>query len=128
MSGSASRASIYEKMLLRNKNTNKEASLVGKVVSFNYFESVYSPEITANLIFLDASGSIKADKEQDVQERSGTIKSSLPIVGDEDLEVLIRSKFGKLDFTRKPLRVNTAPTISIDANRQTVFLSFVSKF
>ena len=65
MSGSASRASIYEKMLLRNKNTNKEASLVGKVVSFNYFESVYSPEITANLIFLDASGSIKADKEQE---------------------------------------------------------------
>ena len=127
MSGSASRASLYEKLLLRNNSTNKEANLVGKVVSFNYFESVYSPEITANLIFLDASGSIKADKEQDVQERSGTIKSSLPIVGDEDLEVLIRSKFGKLDFTRKPLRVNTAPTGSIDANRQTVFLSFVSK-
>ena len=38
MSGSASRASTYEKMLLRNKNKNKEASLVGKVVSFNYFE------------------------------------------------------------------------------------------
>ena len=30
MSGSASRASIYEKMILRNKNTNKEASLAGK--------------------------------------------------------------------------------------------------
>ena len=111
MSGSASRASIYEKMLLRNKNTNKEASLVGKISSFNYFESVYSPEVTANLIFLDASGSIKADKSQDIQERLGTIKSSLPIVGEEDLEVLIRSeKSGRLNFTKKPLRVNTAPT------------------
>ena len=69
--------------------------------------------MTANLIFLDASGSIKTDKEQDIQERLGTIKSSLPIVGEEDLEVLIRSKFGKLDFTKKPLRVNTAPTGSI---------------
>ena len=101
MSGSASRASTYEKMLLRNKNKNKEASLVGKISSFNYFESVYSPEVTANLIFLDASGSIKADKAQDIQERLGTIKSSLPIVGEEDLEVLIRSKSGTLNFTKK---------------------------
>ena len=127
MSGSASRASTYEKMLLRNKNKNKEASLVGKISSFNYFESVYSPEVTANLIFLDASGSIKADKSQDIQERLGTIKSSLPIVGEEDLEVLIRSKSGTLNFTKKPLRVNTAPTGSSDANRQSVFLSLVSK-
>ena len=127
MSGSASRASTYEKMLLRNKNKNKEASLVGKISSFNYFESVYSPEVTANLIFLDASGSIKADKSQDIQERLGTIKSSLPIVGEEDLEVLIRSKSGRLNFTKKPLRVNTAPTGSSDANRQSVFLSLVSK-
>ena len=108
-------------------NKIKEASLVGKIASFNYFESVYSPEVTANLIFLDASGSIQADKSQDIQERLGTIKSSLPIVGEEDLEVLIRSKSGRLNFTKKPLRVNTAPTGSSDANRQSVFLSLVSK-
>ena len=55
MSGSASRASIYEKMII--SNDSKEADISAKTVSFNYFESVYSPEITANLIFLDASGS-----------------------------------------------------------------------
>ena len=38
MSESASRASIYEKMIIRNDK--KEANLVGKVASFNYFESV----------------------------------------------------------------------------------------
>ena len=124
MSGSASRASIYEKMIIRNDK--KEANLVSKVVSFNYFESVYSPEITANLIFLDASGAIKADKAQDTQERLGSIKSSLPIVGDEDLEFKIRSKSGILDFSKKPLRVNSAPIISENSNRQSVFLSLVS--
>ena len=66
--GSASRASIYEKMTI--SNDSKEADISAKTVSFNYFESVYSPEITANLIFLDASGSIKADKKEDIQELS----------------------------------------------------------
>ena len=58
--GSASRASLYTKMVI-NKD-GKTANIAVKTATFNYFESVYSPEITANLIFLDASGSIKADK------------------------------------------------------------------
>ena len=124
MSGSASRASIYEKMIIRNDK--KEANLITKISSFNYFESVYSPEVTANLVFLDASGSLKADKAQDTQERLGSIKSSLPIVGDEDFEFKIKSKSGTLDFSKKPLRVNSAPVISEDSNRQSIFLSLVS--
>jgi hypothetical protein len=125
-SGSASRASTYQKIVIRN-DKDKEANLAGKVVSFNYFESVYSPEITANLIFVDASGSIKADKAQDTQERSGSIKSSLPIIGDEELEFIINSKSGTLDFSKKPLRVISAPIITEESNRQNVFLSLVSK-
>ena len=124
MSGSASRASIYEKMIIRNDK--KEANLITKISSFNYFESVYSPEVTANLVFLDASGSLKADKAQDTQERLGSIKSSLPIIGDEDLEFKIKSKSGTLDFSKKPLRVNSAPIISEDSNRQSIFLSLIS--
>ncbi len=123
--GSASRPSIYEKMII--SNDNKEANIIAKTVSFNYFESVYSPEITANLIFLDASGSIKAEKNQDVQERLGSIKSSLPIVGEEKLTFKIKSKYGTLDFSQKPLVVTTSPVISEDSNRQSVFLSLVSK-
>ena len=124
MSGSASRASIYEKMIIRNDK--KEANLITKISSFNYFESVYSPEVTANLVFVDASGSLKADKAQDTQERLGSIKSSLPIIGDEDLEFKIKSKSGTLDFSKKPLRVNSAPIISEDSNRQSIFLSLIS--
>ena len=125
MSGSASRASIYEKMTI--SNDSKEADISAKTVSFNYFESVYSPEITANLIFLDASGSIKADKKEDVQERLGSIKSSLPIIGEEKFTFKVKSKSGTLDFSKKPLLVNTSPVVSEDASRQSVFLSLVSK-
>ena len=123
--GSASRASIYEKMTI--SNDSKEADISAKTASFNYFESVYSPEITANLIFLDASGSVKADKKEDVQERLGSIKSSLPIIGEEKLTFKVKSKFGTLDFSKKPLVVTKSPVISEEANRQSVFLSLVSK-
>ena len=123
MSGSASRASIYEKMIIRNDK--KEANLIGKVASFNYVESVYSPEVTANLIFVDASGAIKADKAQDTQERLGSIKSSLPIVGDEDFEFAIKS-ISSVTSLSGTLRVNSAPVISEDSNRQSIFLSLVS--
>jgi len=123
--GSASRPSIYEKMTI--SNDSKEADISAKTQSFNYFESVYSPEITANLIFLDASGSVKAEKNQDVQERLGSIKSSLPIIGEEKLTFKVSSKSGTLNFSQKPLLVTTSPVISEDSNRQSVFLSLVSK-
>ena len=48
-------------------------------------------------------------------------------MGEEDLEVLIRSKSGILNFTKKPYVSIMSPTGSSDANRQSVFLSLVSK-
>tara|TARA_B100000131_G_scaffold230254_1_gene222031 strand:- start:4814 stop:6094 length:1281 start_codon:yes stop_codon:yes gene_type:complete len=120
MSGSASRASIYSKMVI-NKD-GKTANIAGKTVSFEYFESVYSPELTANLVFVDAGTSIAADKEQDTQERLGSIKDSLPITGYEDVEIKIESKSGVLDFVKEPFRVNGAPIIGQESNRQGVFL------
>ena len=58
--GSASRASLYTRMVI-NKD-GKTANIAGKTAAFNYFESVYSPEVTATLVFLDAGESIEADK------------------------------------------------------------------
>ena len=66
MSGSASRASIFEVMNI--KNDKKQANLTARTFEFSYYESVYSPEITAFLRYIDSSGALKADKEQDIQE------------------------------------------------------------
>tara|TARA_B100000965_G_scaffold52713_1_gene39307 strand:+ start:736 stop:1980 length:1245 start_codon:yes stop_codon:yes gene_type:complete len=124
MSGSASRASKYAKMVI-NKD-GKTANIAGKTTSFDFYESVYSPEITATLVFLDSGDSIEADKEQDTQERKGSIKNSLPITGYEDLEVKIESKSGILNFTKNPLKINSAPVVSQESNRQSVLLSLKS--
>lgn len=123
--GSASRASLYTRMVI-NKD-GKTANIAGKTATFNYFESVYSPEVTANLIFVDAGGSIEADKDQDTQGRLGSIKSALPITGGENVEVRIESKSGALDFTRNPLKVDAVPSTTQESNREAIFLSLVSK-
>ena len=60
--------------------------------------SLYSPIVTATLAFLDSGGSVKADKEQDSNERLTNIHDGLPITGLEDVEIKIESKFGTLDF------------------------------
>ena len=122
--GSASRASLYTKMII-NKD-GKTANIAGKTATFNYFESVYSPEVTANLIFVDAGGSIQAGKDQDTQERLGSIKSALPITGGENVEVRIESKSGVLDFTRNPFKVDAVPSTTQESNREAIFLSLVS--
>ncbi len=124
MSGSAARASKYAKMVI-NKD-GKTANIAGKTTSFDFYESVYSPEITATLVFLDAADSIEAGKEQDTQGRKGSIKSSLPITGYEDLEVKIESKSGTLNYTKNPLKITGSPIISQESNRQSVFLSLKS--
>ena len=122
--GSAARASIYEKMFI-DKN-GKTANIAGKTVSFNYYESLYSPEITADLIFVDAGGSIQAGKQQDTQQRLSSIKTALPLTGYEKIIAKIASKSGVLDFTQNPLIVNGSPIIDQQSNRQSILLSLKS--
>ena len=132
-SGSASRASLYTKMEIqkfqksgRSSSTIKRADISGRTVVFNYFESLYSPEVTANLIFVDAGGSLQAEKDQDTQERLGSIKSSLPITGEERVAIKIESKSGILDLTKNPLKVDAVPSTTSESNREAIFLSLVS--
>ena len=121
---SASASSKYAHLVI-NKD-GKTANIQAKTIQFNYYESLYSPIVTATLSFIDSGGSVKADKEQDSNERLTNIHDGLPITGLEDVEIKIESKFGTLDFKKNPLKINSAPIISQESNRQTVFLSMNS--
>ena len=139
--GSASAASLYTVMEIQKKYSVttsgqgnrsrastkiKKADIKGRTISFNYFESLYSPQVTANLIFVDAGGSIEADKDQDTQNRLGSIKSSLPITGEEQVAIRIESKSGVLKLTRNPLIIDEVPSTTSESNRESIFLSLVS--
>lgn len=97
--------SIYEKISLNGEDIRP------KVASFSYYESLFSPMVTANLAMVDTEGII----------------SDLQISGDESVSFSIRSKLATIDFDRDPLYLNTAPVAAKDANREAVTISLMSR-
>ena len=62
-----SRPAIIEELTVNGENFD-DIDLSGGFAVFEYFESLFSPHITANLIFVDTGGS--ASGASDVQELS----------------------------------------------------------
>lgn len=115
-------SSIYE--ILHIQKDDRVVNLEGKTVSFNYYESLLSPNITATLTFVDAGGAISPNKTYDKQDNKLTsIYNGLPITGGEK----ILFKKGSLDFTKDPLIVNGVSQPGQDSNREVIVLNLVSK-
>lgn len=124
----ASRASKYSEIKI-SKN-GREVSLEGRTVNFSYYESLLSPHVSAKIVFIDSGNAIQAEKSVDIQERYGTIVSSLPVrgSGDEEISFKIEGKLGNIDFTSYPLIVNSKPSPSQESTKQVVSLNLISKY
>ena len=77
-------ASNYEIMTIIKDET--EVRLEGKTVAFDYYESILSPNITANIYVLDTGNSVAYQSYYDSQERMGSIYNALPLTGREKLK------------------------------------------
>lgn len=117
-------ASIYEKFVI-SKN-NKEVRLEGKVTSFDYYESLLSPNVTALVTFTDTGNSVPFDRKYDKQERYGTIYNALPLTGGEKVEIKVKSKLGTLDFTKNFFYVNAIANPAQESKREAIALSLIS--
>jgi len=120
---SANAPSKYNKIELIKKGKDP-VELNAGTVAVDYYESLYSPIVTANLVFVDAGGNI--EDENGVLK---PVKEALPLEGNEDLSLKITTKTGELDFTNKSdhFKVNRCPVISRESNRQTVMLDLKGK-
>ena len=121
---SATAASKYEEITIsRTKKRGGRSggtftkSVNGKVTSFSYYESLYSPVVTAKVIYIDSAESTK---------------NQLEISGNEDVRFKIQSKYGTLDFNRQNansgMKVKGSPQTGRESNREAVFLDLVSKW
>lgn len=81
-----------------------------KTVMFEYYESLFSPIVTANIVLADTGG----------------ISSNIDI--NESVNFSIKTKLATIDFDKTPLFLNTAPVIAKDANREGMAISLVSQF
>ena len=110
---SAASAPLYNKFTI-TKGKGEPVGFAKKVVSFEYFESLYSPTVTANIAILEAGNSTK---------------EKLNLSGNEKIEFIVEHSSGTLKFDRKnALRVNGAPTVLRESNRESVLLPLVSNY
>ncbi len=131
----ANPAAAAKYQLFTITKNNKTFPLQSKVTSFDYYESLLSPNITAIMTFVDSGlvekgdETVRYNKEYDKQERPGTLYNALPIVGDgsEEIRFKISSGLGTLDFSRTPLFVNGATNPDQSSTRESIILNLVSK-
>jgi len=121
----AAAASKYEIMSISSERG--EVFIGGKVVAFDYYESILSPNITANMIVVDSGGSASYDSKYDPQERAGTIYNAFPIKGREKVKFKIKSALGTLDFTNRSLFVNGVSNPDQNSQRESILLSLFSE-
>jgi len=124
---SASLPSIYE--LIEIIKDEKVIRLDGKTTTFDYYESLLSPNITATMSFVDTGSSLKYSSEYDSQERIGGVYNALPLMGDgtEKVRFKISNSLGTLDFSNTPLYVNGAVNPNQESQRESIILSLISK-
>ena len=121
MANAAAAASKYEEIVISRTKKRKRRSFTrsvnGKVTSFSYYESVYSPAVTASVTYVESSESAK---------------NLHKISGNEDFTFKIETKYGTLDFNRKNsnsgMKVKAAPQIGRESNREAILLDLVSKW
>ena len=71
--------------VLQISKNGRSFPLQSKVTSFDYYESLLSPNVTATMSFVDSGlvedgdSQVTYDKEYDKQERPGTLYNGLPI-------------------------------------------------
>ena len=111
---SAVSPSIYENISIIKNQTSYPISGIDQrtsTVSFDYYESLFSPIVTANIALVDTN----------------RLMSKLPIQGNEKVSFSIKSKLGTLDFNNKPLRIIGAPVAEKEPNRELVAMSLMSE-
>ena len=97
------------------RTSTKYHDIKGKVTDFRYYESLYSPVTTALLVYVDAGDSLK---------------STIPIKGNERLNFKIESKYGTLDFSKEgaSMLINSVPEAGKESNREAVVLPLISTY
>ena len=70
------------------KNAGVEVGTKGKILGLDYYESVYSPMVTANMVQFDTGNSV-VDSRTGLR---GTLKDALPLEGMEQVFFNVATK------------------------------------
>ena len=120
--------SIYELFTIKSNDGERTIDLRGAVVSFSYFENVFSPMITAQVL-ITTTGNVIPDEDGDLT----SIYNGLPLRGGEKVSIKIPANSENnidLEFTEKnknELYVASITNIIIEAEKEIFTLNLVSR-
>ena len=111
-----------------DSDKQKSVDLRSGVQNFSYYESVFSPIVTASMSYLE-SGTVRfVEDNNDTQDRSGTVLDTLPIEGKEKVRAIIKHGSGVLTFDDYPLQVDLVTKGKGVSGTQMTHLHMTSKF
>ena len=123
---SADQAAKYEEFIIESNDGSRDVDLRFGVLSFQYFEDVFSPTITARVLVQSSGG---GDIE-DFKGVGGTkaLLQGLPIIGGERVSIKVKTVVGDgIDLTEDPLYVGGVSEIMVDGDREIFTLNLVSR-
>ena len=123
---SADQAANYEEFIIESNDGSRDVDLRFGVISFQYFEDVFSPTVTARVLVQSSGG---GDIE-DFKGVGGTkaLLQGLPIIGGERVSIKVKTVVGDgIDLTSDPLYVGGVSEIMVDGDREIFTLNLVSR-
>ena len=115
--------SLYEKMTITSVSGEKTADIKTGVISFNYYEDVFSPMIRARLVVVNTGNTITGDDGK-VQ----SLYNGLPLRGGEKVEIKIAANSPDNDGLEfNDFYVGSISNVDIDAEREMFVLNLISR-
>ena len=136
MSGKAQDSASYEVFTIESSfNPNKTVDLRLGVISFNYYEDLFSPTITAKLVIVDGGNVVVSNDSKDGKRES--VYSGLPLRGGERVAIKIKpcgkprgsSENPALDFSSGTtfLYVSKISSVMKEGQREVIVLDLTSR-
>jgi hypothetical protein len=123
--------SIYEKLVLESSDRSRTIDISTGAISFDYYEDIFSPTITAKIKIVNTGNTIAAEGAPPNERQS--IYNGLPLRGGERVLVKIagNSVFNPgLDFSKKVedyLYVSSITDVISETNQESFTLHLVSR-
>ena len=120
--------SLYEKFIIESVDGQKTADISAGVVSFNYYENLFSPMVTGKVVVVNTGNTIRGD-----DGKMQSLYNGFPLRGGERVVIKIsgNSPTNKgLDFSDSPskyLYVGSITNVLIKEEKETFTLNLVSR-
>ncbi len=120
--------SLYEKFIIESVDGQRTADISAGVVSFNYYENLFSPMVTGKVVVVNTGNTIKGD-----DGKMQSLYNGFPLRGGERVVIKIagNSPTNKgLDFSDSPskyLYVGSITNVLIKEEKETFTLNLVSR-